>query len=59
MKTIRHKWVKQPGFRIHKCSICGLIRLWSPAWKSLMYRKYERGDLTFFKLSCNIPNTKN
>ena len=27
-KLIRHKWIKQDGFKISKCKHCGCIRKW-------------------------------
>jgi len=37
-KLLRHKWVKQNGFRVHQCFHCGVTRMWDDDWKQLVYR---------------------
>lgn len=36
-KIIKHKWIPQDGFKIHKCSHCGCIRKWDNEWKRVIY----------------------
>jgi hypothetical protein len=62
MKTIKHHWIKQDGFRIHKCERCGCIRRWDSEWL-----RYDGGygklvyERRFYKNieppSCYLPNT--
>jgi hypothetical protein len=59
MKTIRHKWQPQPGFRVHRCSKCGVIRQWREAWGCLVYlRNWTDGIIRTFAPDCVLPNTK-
>lgn len=51
-RLIRHRWMKQPGFKIDKCSICGCVRVWVPVYGSIMYRKSILTGLSFFKPEC-------
>ena len=41
-KLLRHKWIKQDGFRVHKCN-CGVVRHWNEWYIRLMYRWIENG----------------
>ena len=42
-KLLRHRWIKQPGFRIHKCEYCGIIRYWDAGYQRLMFKWIENG----------------
>jgi hypothetical protein len=55
-KTIRHRWIKQNGFRIHKCERCGCVREWKNDWGGLTYSK--PGYMWLYAPSCVLPNTK-
>ena len=37
-KLLKHKWIVQDGFRVHKCEYCGLIRYWDKEFGKLMYK---------------------
>jgi hypothetical protein len=56
-KTIRHKWIKQDGFRVHLCERCKVIRKWDDKFKKLMYQLFH-GVYTMTKPQCVLPNTK-
>jgi hypothetical protein len=41
-RLLKHKWIKQDGFRVHQCEHCGIIRYWDDSFKKLMYKtKYK------------------
>ena len=51
MKTVKHSWVQQDGFRTDKCIHCGTIRKWDEGWKRVVY--LESGlHLKLFSPSC-------
>jgi len=37
-KLFKHKWIRQNGFRIHKCEHCNVIRYWDDSFKRIMYK---------------------
>jgi len=37
-KLLRHKWIEQDGFRVHKCYHCATIRYWDSGYQRLMFK---------------------
>ena len=37
-KIFRHKWIEQDGFRVHRCTHCGIERYWDGGFGRLMFR---------------------
>ena len=37
-KLLRHKWISQDGFRVHKCSNCKVTRYWDASRQRLMFK---------------------
>jgi len=37
-KLLRHKWIRQNGFRIDKCEYCGTVRYWDSGYQRIMYK---------------------
>ncbi len=54
MKTIRHRWIKQDGFRKHQCEKCHCIRKWDAGFQRIMY--FWANKITYDAPSCIIMN---
>jgi hypothetical protein len=37
MRTIHHHWTRQPGFKVDKCSTCGVVRRYDIALQRVVY----------------------
>ena len=56
MKTLKHKWIQQNGFRIYKCERCDCSRYWSEGWHRLVFiDRFNKFHLT--TPECALPNT--
>jgi len=57
MKTLKHKWIQQSGFKRHKCERCNCTKKWSEGWHRIVYwDRFCKFHLTL--PSCELPNIK-
>ena len=42
-KLLRHGWIKQLGFKEHRCDYCGVTRYWDDGFKKIMFKWTENG----------------
>ena len=52
MKTVKHRWITQDGFRTQKCQYCSCIRKWDENFKKEIF--YVDG----LHLRLNTPSCK-
>jgi len=55
-KLIRHKWIEQDGFRVHRCERCCLVRYWDEGYQRIIYK--WKGLVGYTAPGCVLPNTK-
>jgi hypothetical protein len=54
MNKPRHSWISQNGFRIAKCSKCGITKKWDAHYGKIIYFK-ENGAGPFYRApECRI-----
>ena len=51
-KLITHKWIEQNGFKVHRCSHCGLIHYWDNGFHQLMYKQGVNGTPMYRPKQC-------
>ena len=58
-KKIHHHWMKQPGWRTWKCSLCGAIKKFDKSFGGYYVYWDMYGGLHAYRTpECVLPNTK-